>query len=86
MQISLDGARVERTSEGQAFFFEEHYGFAYVLNECGARLVELLLSGDRSQEELMSCLLADFDTSDRQVVERDVQLFLEQLRVYGLLE
>ena len=31
MKIRLVGARIERTSDGLPFFFEERFGFAYVL-------------------------------------------------------
>ncbi len=85
MRIDLAGARVETTSDGHQFLFEEHFGYAYVLNPTGAVLTELLLTGDRTEAELAAALRDRFNVQGHATVEEDVLTFLQRLRGYGIL-
>lgn len=85
MNLHLPGARLERTSEGQTFFFEERYGYAYVLNGTGAVLVEALLAGDPDADDLVRSVLEAFDGADERTARADVRAFVDRLRGYGLL-
>ncbi len=85
MRIDLPGVRIERTSDGHAFLFEESYGYAYLLSDTAAALTELLLSGDRTESELVAELRQRFAVPDDAAVEHDVTAFLDHLRQYGIL-
>jgi PqqD family protein of HPr-rel-A system len=85
MRVVLQGARVEWTQDGDAFLFEERYGFAYILNDTAALLLERLLRGDCSEDELVEILSDQFEATAGDDLRGDVQRFLVQLRAYGLL-
>ncbi len=85
MRIDLPGARVERTSDGHSFLFEEHFGYAYLLSDTGAVMAELLLTGDLTETGLAEELRQRFAVPDGEDVERDVLAFVDHLRRYGIL-
>lgn len=85
MRLDLPSARVERSSDGQAFLFEERYGFVYLLNDVGAFLVERLLSGDETVAVLVAEIQDRFDVPLDVNVAGDVEAFMGGLRSYGLL-
>ncbi len=85
MRIDLPGARVERTSDGHCFLFEEHFGYAYLLSDSAAVLAELLLTGDPTEVQLATELRDRFAVGDGANVERDVLAFIDRLRGYGIL-
>jgi hypothetical protein len=85
MHLDLPGARVERSSDGQAFLFEERYGFVYLLNDVGAFLAERLLSGDEAVDDLVKAIQDRFDVPSNVNVADDVDVLLDALRSYGLL-
>lgn len=85
MYLDLPGARVERSADGQAFLFEERYGFVYLLDGVGAALVERLLAGEVKTAALVELVQQRFDVPPSVPVMEDLEAFLEQLRTYGLL-
>lgn len=85
MRLELPGARVESSSDGQTFLFEERYGFVYLLDAAGALLVEQLLSAEQSLASLMAAVADSFDVPPGTDVAGDVEAFLTRLRDYGLL-
>lgn len=85
MRLDLPGARVERSSDGQAFLFEERYGFVYLLGAVGALVVERLLSAEQSIPSLATTVAEHFEVPPHTDVAGDVAAFLARLRDYGLL-
>lgn len=85
MRLSVSDARVERTSDGHAFLFEARYGYAYLLNDPAADMVEELIQNDPSEDDLVRLLTERFELDPNDDPRRDVRLFLERLRAYGLL-
>lgn len=85
MRLDLPCARVERTSDGHAFFFESQYGYAYILSKTGAFLAERLLMEECGQEDLVTAVTEQFDIKDEMNVTQDVVHFIENMRRYGLL-
>ena len=55
------------------------------LNETGAFLWDLLVSGDRTEAELVDALLAEYDVS-RELATADVAKFVATIRAEGMLD
>lgn len=85
MRLDLPGARVERSSDGQAFLFEERYGFVYLLDDVGALLVEQLLASEVTASTLAAAVREHFAVPPDADVMGDIEAFLQRLRDYGLL-
>lgn len=85
MRLDLPGARVEQSSDGQCFLFEERYGFVYLLDAVGAVLVAQLLSAEQSPASLLRTVGDRFEVPSGSDVAGDIEAFLARLRDYGLL-
>ncbi len=55
------------------------------MNATGAFLFSKLDEADRSEEELLSLLLAEYDVPEN-IAKRDISLFIESLRSAGMLD
>ena len=55
------------------------------LNGTGAFLWTLLTEQDRTEEELLELMLAEYDV-DRDIAKRDIEMFKNQLLKGGLLD
>lgn len=85
MHIDVPGIRVERSSDGYAFLFEERFGFVYLLSDTGYFLAKMLIDGDPSENDLVEALKERFLISPEHNIVEDVQTFLNALREYSLL-
>jgi PqqD family protein of HPr-rel-A system len=74
--------RVAISDEG--FIFDPETGNSYTVNSTGLFIIEKLKEG-KSEEEILKLLLQEFDVSEEEA-RRDLIDFLEQLRLYGLVE
>ncbi len=55
------------------------------LNETGKAIWQLLASG-ATEEMVVDKLVEDFEDAQREIVEKDVKIFIEQLKGDGILE
>ncbi len=85
MNLDLPGIRIERSSDGHSFLFEERYGFVYLLNDLAEFVLHELIKGDRTEEELVAAIRLRFDLQSDADPLGDVKLFISKLRTYGLL-
>lgn len=58
---------------------------ALLLNETGAAIVRLC-DGERSLEQIVDALAAQFHGIDRDTLRREAEKFLESIRARGLLQ
>ncbi len=74
--------RIALNDEG--FIFDPETGNSYTVNKTGLFIIKLLKEG-KSEEEIVKALSEKFDVSEEDA-RRDLVDFIEQLRLYGLLE
>ena len=55
------------------------------LNETGAFLWEKLSSADKSEDDLTLAILEEYDTT-KEIAQRDVKIFVENLTRAGIIE
>ena len=68
----------------EGFIFDPETGNSYTVNKTGLFIIKLLKEG-KSEEEIVKALSEKFDVSEEDA-GRDLVDFIEQLRLYGLLE
>ncbi len=68
----------------EGFIFDPETGNSYTVNKTGLFIIKLLKEG-KSEEEIVKALSEKFDVSEEDA-RRDLVDFIEQLRLYGLLE
>ena len=68
----------------EGFIFDPETGNSYTVNKTGLFIIKLLKEG-KSEEEIVKALSGKFDVSEEDA-RRDLVDFIEQLRLYGLLE
>jgi len=68
----------------EGFIFDPETGNSYTVNKTGLFIIKLLKEG-KSEEEIVKALSEKFDVSEEDA-RRDLVDFVEQLRLYGLLE
>ena len=68
----------------EGFIFDPETGNSYTVNQTGLFILELLKEG-KSQDEIVDALTEEFEVSPEEA-QRDLIDFLEQLRLFGLLE
>jgi len=68
----------------EGFIFDPETGNSYTVNQTGLFILELLKEG-KSQDEIVDALTKEFEVSPEEA-QRDLIDFLEQLRLFGLLE
>ena len=68
----------------EGFIFDPETGNSYTVNKTGLFIIKLLKEG-KSEEEIVKALSEKFDVS-KEDARRDLVDFIEQLRLYGLLE
>ncbi len=68
----------------EGFIFDPETGNSYTVNKTGLFIIKLLKEG-KSEEEIVKALSEKFDVSEEDA-RRDLVDFMEQLRLYGLLE
>jgi PqqD family protein of HPr-rel-A system len=69
---------VDQEDDG-ALLFHPETGEVQLLNTTGAYLFGLL-DGSRSRDDLVDCLVRQFEIEDRQTAENDVDEFLKELK------
>ncbi len=74
-------AHLAISSDG--FIFDPETGNSYTVNEVGLLIIEKLKSG-KKPEEIVEEILQIYDV-DRETVEKDLDEFLQQLRLFGFL-
>ncbi len=75
-------SRIALNDEG--FIFDPETGNSYTVNRTGLFILRLLKEG-KSEKEIVKSLTETFNVDEREA-ERDLIDFVEQLRLYGLLE
>ena len=68
----------------EGFIFDPETGNSYTVNKTGLFIIKLLKEG-KSEDEIVKALSEKFDVSEEDA-RRDLVDFIEQLRLYGLLE
>jgi len=68
----------------EGFIFDPETGNSYTVNRVGLFILELLKRG-KSPQEIVKTLTDEFEVSPEEA-QRDLIDFLEQLRLFGLLE
>ncbi len=68
----------------EGFIFDPETGNSYTVNKTGLFIIKFLKEG-KSEEEIVKALSEKFDVSEEDA-RRDLVDFMEQLRLYGLLE
>lgn len=71
-------------SQDGAVVMEIKQGMMYTSNPVGGRIFELLSQG-QTPEQVITAISLECDF-DREIVQRDLDGFLDQLRSYGLIE
>ena len=68
----------------EGFIFDPETGNSFTVNRTGLFVIKLLKEG-KNEEEIVKALTEEFET-DEDEAKRDLVDFLEQLRLYGLVE
>ena len=68
----------------EGFIFDPETGNSFTVNETGLLVIKLLKEG-KSEEEVVSALKEEYEVSEEEA-RRDLLDFIEQLRVFGILE
>jgi PqqD family protein of HPr-rel-A system len=68
----------------EGFIFDPETGNSFTVNETGLLVIKLLKEG-KSEEEIVSALKEEYEVSEEEA-RRDLLDFIEQLRVFGILE
>ena len=74
---------VDQEDDG-ALLFHPESGEVQILNATGAYLFGLL-DGSHSRQDLIDCLLRQYDIQDREAAEKDVDEFLTALKGKSLV-
>jgi hypothetical protein len=74
---------VDHEDDG-ALLFHPESGGVQILNTTGAYLFRLL-DGSRSREELVNCLVRQYEIKSREAAEKDVDEFLTALKGKSLV-
>ena len=78
-------ARFERLAiSDEGFIFDPETGNSYTVNKTGLFIINLLKEG-KNEKEIVKRLAEEFEVGEDEA-ERDLVDFLEQLRLYGLVE
>ncbi|GAB6076822.1 HPr-rel-A system PqqD family peptide chaperone [Desulfurobacterium crinifex] len=68
----------------EGFIFDPETGNSYTVNKTGIFIIQLLKEG-KNEEEIVKALTEEFEIGEDEA-KRDLVDFLEQLRLYGLVE
>jgi PqqD family protein of HPr-rel-A system len=68
----------------EGFIFDPETGSSYTVNKTGLFIIKLLKEG-KNEEDIVKALTEEFEI-DEDEAKRDLVDFLEQLRLYGLVE
>jgi len=68
----------------EGFIFDPETGNSFTVNGTGLFVIKLLKEG-KSEEEIVSALCSEYEVSEEEA-RRDLLDFVEQLRVFGILE
>ncbi|ADY73513.1 hypothetical protein Dester_0873 [Desulfurobacterium thermolithotrophum DSM 11699] len=68
----------------EGFIFDPETGNSYTVNKTGLFIIKLLKDG-KNEEEIVKALTEEFEIGEDEA-KRDLVDFLEQLRLYGLVE
>lgn len=68
----------------EGFIFDPETGNSYTVNKTGLFIIKLLKEG-KNEEEIVKALTEEFEIGEDEA-KRDLVDFLEQLRLYGLVE
>ncbi len=68
----------------EGFIFDPETGNSYTVNQTGLFIIKLLKEG-KNEEEIVKALTEEFEIGEDEA-KRDLVDFLEQLRLYGLVE
>jgi len=68
----------------EGFIFDPETGSSYTVNKTGLFIIKLLKEG-KNEEDIVKALTEEFEIGEDEV-KRDLVDFLEQLRLYGLVE
>ena len=68
----------------EGFIFDPETGNSYTVNQTGLFIIKLLKEG-KNEEEIVKALTEEFEIG-KDEAKRDLVDFLEQLRLYGLVE
>ena len=68
----------------EGFIFDPETGNSFTVNRTGLFVIKLHKEG-KNEEEIVKALTEEFET-DEDEAKRDLVDFLEQLRLYGLVE
>jgi PqqD family protein of HPr-rel-A system len=68
----------------EGFIFDPETGNSFTVNGTGLFVIKLLKEG-KGEEEIISALTQEYDVSEEEA-RRDLLDFVEQLRVFGILE
>ncbi len=68
----------------EGFIFDPETGNSYTVNQTGLFIIKLLKEG-KNEDEIVRAITEEFEVGE-EVAQRDLVDFLEQLRVYGLME
>jgi PqqD family protein of HPr-rel-A system len=68
----------------EGFIFDPETGNSYTVNKTGLFIIKLLKEG-KNEEDIVKALTEEFEIGEDEA-KRDLVDFLEQLRLYGLVE
>ena len=68
----------------EGFIFDPETGSSYTVNKTGLFIIKLLKEG-KNEEDIVKALTEEFEIGEDEA-KRDLVDFLEQLRLYGLVE
>ncbi len=68
----------------EGFIFDPETGNSYTVNQTGLFIIKLLKE-KKNEEEIVKEITEEFEVEE-DIARRDLVDFLEQLRVYGLME
>ncbi len=68
----------------EGFIFDPDTGNSFTVNQTGLFIIKALKE-NKTKEEILELLTEEFDV-DRQEAQRDLMDFLEELKLYRLLE
>jgi len=85
MHIDASYIRLERSSDGISFLFEEKFGFVYLLNDTGYVMAKMMLQGNPTIQDIAKSLIEQFELDLEEEVTEDIVVFVNMLREYDLI-